>query len=200
MHIWDRFEQVEPKPGRWPRDLTNSSRNDLAAEFALQGYKIGVEIGVEQGKFSEVLLTTIPGLRLTCVDAWTAYRGYRDHVSQTKMDGFYEDAKKRLLPLGATIVRKFSMDAVKEFRPNTLDFVYIDGNHGFDWVMQDLIEWSRRVRSGGMVAGHDYIRRLREPVHVIQATHAYTDAHGITEWWTCGGQNKETRSFFWVKP
>jgi len=198
--IWDRFEQVEPRPGKWPRDLTNCSRNDLAVEVAERGFTVGVEIGVERGLYSEVLLTTIPNLRLTCVDAWTAYRGYRDHVDQAKMDGFYEEAKQRLLPLGATLVRKFSVDAVKDVAPNSLDFVYVDGNHGFDWVMLDLILWSRCVRSGGIVAGHDYIRRLREPVHVIQATHAYTDAHGITEWWTLGGHNKETRSFFWLKP
>jgi len=191
---------VEPRPGKWPRDLTNSSRNDLAAEFAERGFTVGVEIGVERGLFSEVLLKTIPGLQLTCVDAWTAYRGYRDHVSQDKMNGFYQEAKARLQPLGATLVRKFSLEAVKDVRDGSLDFVYIDGNHGFDWVMLDIILWSRKVRPGGIVSGHDYIRRLREPVHVIEATHAYTHAHGITEWWTVGGQNKETRSFFWVKP
>lgn len=191
---------MEPRPGKWPRDLVNSSRTDLAREWAERGYRVGAEIGVERGLFSEVLLNTIPGLQLYCVDAWKAYRGYRDHVSQEKMDGFYLEAQAKLAPRGATLIRKFSMDAVRDFAPGQLDFVYIDGNHGFDWVMQDVIEWSRRVRSGGMVAGHDYIRRLREPVHVIQATHAYTDAHGITEWWTVGGQNKETRSFFWIKP
>ena len=185
-----------------PIDLLTATRNDLAVLFGEMNLTVGVELGVESGKFSETLLSSNPALRLTSIDGWTAYRGYRDHVSQSKMDGFYADAKERLKKFGdrTTLMKNYSMDAVKKFAPGQLDFVYLDGNHSFDYVMQDIIEWSKRVRSGGIVAGHDFIRRLNEPVHVIQATQVYTYCHWISPWFTVGGATKETRSFFWVKP
>lgn len=48
------------------------------------------------------------------------------------------------------------MEAVKDFPNNFFDFVHIDGDHSYDAVMNDLIEWSKRVRVGGIISGHDY--------------------------------------------
>ena len=89
------------------------------------------------------------------------------------------------------------MDAVKDFEPNSLDFVYIDGNHYFDYVVEDIIHWSKIVRPGGIVSGHDYRKDKNEkvPFHIIQATHAYTDAHKISPWFVLA----RGATWFWVK-
>jgi hypothetical protein len=76
-----------------------------------------------------------------------------------------------------------------------LDFVYIDGNHCFDFVMQDLIEWNKKVRKGGVISGHDYYRF--KGAGVVNAVDAYTVAHQIHEWFL--DDQRET-SFFWAKP
>lgn len=49
------------------------------------------------------------------------------------------------------------MDAVKDFAPSSLDFVYIDGDHFYDRVLEDLTEWSKIVKPGGIISGHDYL-------------------------------------------
>lgn len=41
------------------------------------------------------------------------------------------------------------MDAVGEIEDGSLDFVFIDGNHSFEAVREDLMHWSRKVRPGG---------------------------------------------------
>jgi hypothetical protein len=74
--------------------------------------------------------------------------------------------------------------------------VYIDANHDFDSVMMDLILWSRKVRSGGIVAGHDYDRSHMKGV--VPAVDAYTKAHGIQEWFIT--DQKREASFIWMKP
>ncbi len=48
------------------------------------------------------------------------------------------------------------MEAAEDFEDNSIDFVYIDANHGFKYVAEDLWEWSKKVRSGGVISGHDY--------------------------------------------
>jgi hypothetical protein len=87
------------------------------------------------------------------------------------------------------------MNAVRDFSYGELDFVYIDGHHGFDYVMQDLIEWSKVVRPGGIVSGHDYYRFRW--AGVVPAVDAYTHAHQIHEWFIT--DEKET-TFFWARP
>ena len=88
------------------------------------------------------------------------------------------------------------MDALGDFKDRSLDFVYIDGLHDFDNVMMDLIGWNRKVRSGGIISGHDYI-----PLHaggIIPAVRAFTEGHCITEWYITQ-EYTPAPSFFWVK-
>jgi hypothetical protein len=104
----------------------------------------------------------------------------------------------------------FSMQAVRKFSDNSLDFVYIDGNHALPWVMDDIVYWSEKVRPGGIVAGHDYIRRkasARPALHVVEAVSWYTKLCKIKPWFILGtkaelpGQIRDkNRTWLWVKP
>jgi hypothetical protein len=53
-------------------------------------------------------------------------------------------------------IEKASLDAAREIKDNSLDFVYIDGEHSYVYVMLDIIVWNRKVKPGGIVSGHDY--------------------------------------------
>lgn len=118
----------------------------------------GVEVGVEQGRFSEVICKTNPGVKLFCVDAWQPYSAYVDHRRVDKLERFYRRTRKLLASYDATLIRKWSMDAVKDFADCSLDFVYIDANHAYEFALQDIQEWSKKVKPGGFVAGHDYLK------------------------------------------
>lgn len=133
-----------------------NTREELALYFKDLGFEQGAEIGVEQGVFTEVLCKT--GLKIYAIDAWAVYKGYRDHVNQEKLDGFYENTKKKLAMYDCEIIKAFSLDAVKKFKDESLDFVYIDCNHEFQHATNDIAEWSKKVRKGGIVSGHDFKR------------------------------------------
>lgn len=193
---------------RTPIEIPDTGRDDLAHLFRKLGFTSGAEIGVEQGVYAEVLCRANPGVMLSCVDAWRAYSGYRDHVSQDKLDGFYQATQARLAPYAVEFVRAFSADAVKEFNDKSLDFVYLDANHELPFVMFDLIEWSKKVRPGGIVAGHDYYQSTRQDTknHVVYAVDAYVRSYRIKPWFLLGTKAKvdgevreKSRSFFWVK-
>jgi predicted O-methyltransferase YrrM len=191
-----------------PIEIPNAGRDNLADLFRELNFNAGVELGVEQGIYSEILCKANPNLKLYCVDAWTAYREYRDHVSQDKLNKFYEEAKTRLSAYNCEIINKFSMEAVKQFENNSLDFIYIDANHEIPWVIEDIFWWSKKVRPGGIISGHDYYesKRKNTKCHVKYAVDCYVRSYRISPWFLLGMKEKNgimirdhSRSWFWIK-
>lgn len=92
------------------------------------------------------------------------------------------------------------MEAVVDFSDNSLDFVYIDGNHQFASEANDIYEWSKKVRLGGIIAGHDY-RKYRKSSfsHSYEVVNGYTQAYHIHPWFIIGQNIDRIRSWFWVK-
>lgn len=180
-----------------PYLLPLSRVEGLPALWRELGYTKGLEMGVERGLYSMVLLHAMPDLTLTCVDAWTAYSGYREHVTQAKLDGFYQETVEKLAQFGdrARVVKAFSENAAAGVPDGSLDFVYIDGNHVLPQVIADLAAWSPKVRSGGIIAGHDYGRS--SVGHVQEAVVAWTQAYRIESWFVTTGER--TPSWLWVQ-
>ena len=153
-------------------------RTDLAVLFAALGFNIGVEIGTRTGEFAEVLCQANPELTLSCVDPWSEY----STRSQDTQDRNYAEARSRLAEYPRCIlVRQPSLSAAPFFMDGSLDFVFIDGNHLFDYAMADIIIWAPKVRDCGIVAVHDYHPFTGSDVRL--AVDAYTSAHHIDPWY-----------------
>jgi predicted O-methyltransferase YrrM len=120
-------------------------RYDMAGMFSELGFTRGAEIGVDMGHFTEILCMQNPTAKIYAIDSW-----------EGKYESHYENAKKRLAPYNCTLIKATSMEAVKQFKEGDLDFVYIDANHDYDHVKEDLEAWSKIVRKDGIVSGHDY--------------------------------------------
>lgn len=162
------------------------NREALAEYFNDQGFKVGAEVGVFRGYFSEILCKSIPGLKLYCVDPWKIYDGYRDYRFERSMRDAETTARRELAKYDTVIIKKTSVEAAKDFEDGSLDFVYIDGNHEYKYVKEDLEAWVPKVRKGGIVAGDDYYMTKRGNMGVIEAVHEYVGAHGydlqLTPW------------------
>jgi len=187
-----------------PAQLRMSRHRELLELWRDAGYEVGAEIGTEAGRYAEEICRTLPGVKLYCVDPWQTYDRYADHVSQSRLDNFYHVAYSRLTQqnqFNVELIREMSLEAVKRFKPGSLDFVFIDGNHHFDFVMQDIIAWTPIVRAGGMVAGHDYkpegLEKTPIPFGVIEAVNAYTAAHKIRPFFITTRDRCPT--WFWIK-
>ena len=192
-----------------PAEIPDCSRDDLPQFFVEMGFKVGAEIGVYKGEFSEKL--ALSGLTLFSVDPWKADNGSGDPHSQDKLDLMFEQTSQLLAPFPkCTIVRKTSMEAVEDFEDGTLDFVYIDGNHNFRYIAEDLSEWTKKVRKGGIVSGHDYFYTKTSvgPAHwhVAFVLNAYIAAYNILNWYLLGqkhaaeGEKRDKwRSWMFIK-
>lgn len=205
-YILRKFKITYDDKTNMPIEIANYGRNQLAQLFTRLGFTKGAEIGVEQGDYSEILCRANPNLKLYSIDAWKAHRGYRDHTRQSKLDRFYETTKQKLAPYNCQIIRKFSLDAVRDFPDRSLDFVYIDANHNFQNVTNDIVEWSKKVKIGGIIAGHDYYKQKHASNwHVWYVVNSITDAYRIKPWFVLGskpvlkGQIRDKpRSWMWV--
>jgi hypothetical protein len=113
---------------------------------------------------------------------------------------------ENLKGLNITVHREFSEAAAATFPDGSLDFVYIDGNHSLLDVVRDLTLWSRKVKFGGIVSGHDYIKLRRNlDFRVVEAVHAFTQARDIDPWFVLGRKKTlprelrdRERSYLWV--
>jgi hypothetical protein len=190
-----------------PIQIPNINRVIMAQTLAELGFTVGAEIGVAAGLHAEILCKNNLGMKLYGIDPWVHYHGYMDFMGP-RLAQFYEEAKVRLAPYNCELIRKFSMDAVNDFQDKDLDFVYIDGAHDFKSVADDICEWKKKVRRGGIVFGHDY-KRSNNPMvrtHVQDVVCAYCYALQIVPWFILGemghsdGMYKEgTRSWMFVK-
>lgn len=194
-----------------PAEIPDTSRDDLPQFFANRGYKVGVEVGVCAGEYTQKLCQA--GLEVFGVDPWTSYNGYKDHYVKHRdymrgLESLYQEARDRTKEYNCTLVRKKSLEAVDDFEDESIDFVYIDGNHSFRYIAEDLFEWSKKVKKGGVISGHDYYiskhsYRYHDICHVKPVVDAFIYTFQIPNFWVLGKRyapNRDKwRSFFWIK-
>ena len=161
-HIKQKFQLrfLVPQPITLPIDRERG----LTLLLNELGLKTGAEIGTSKGRYAKWMFAKIKGLKLYCVDPWEVYPRYvelHDAEGQKIYDDIFEQAQKRLVGKNVEFIRKYSMDAVKDFADESLDFVYIDANHTFEYIINDIAEWERKVKFGGIVAGHDYWNSMK---------------------------------------
>lgn len=157
-------------------DLAINVRDELPLLIDRFGLKSGVEIGVCEGAFSELLLTNSSLVKLYSIDAWTedatqTMSSFKKcDVVDGKIERRYAMTKERLAKFGdrSTIIKATSIDALKEFEDNSLDFIYLDASHRFSGFALDMIYWWPKLRFGGIYAGHDFWTRYRyETAYVV---------------------------------
>lgn len=140
-----------------------NSREDLPVMFNRLGlFGVGVEVGVQAGTYSAWILHRWAGTRLISVNPWMADAAdaYVDvsNVEQQRHDDLFASTTQRLAPFGdrSSIWRMTGDQAAVQVGEGSLDFVYLDARHDEASIAEDLVTWEPKVRSGGIIAGHDY--------------------------------------------
>jgi predicted O-methyltransferase YrrM len=121
-----------------------------------------VELGSWMGKSSERLALAIrkvnPNAKLFCIDPFddAYYKSTPGLSDSLKKYNIFEEFKKRMAPHPHTVMRTTSALAVKEFQDGTVDLLFIDADHSYEAVANDIAIWRPKMRSGGIMCGHDY--------------------------------------------
>jgi hypothetical protein len=138
----------------------NINRIELLKEIGLEfPHGKGVEIGTFKGQFSKEILQNWSGT-LYMIDVWRPLgEEYLDSSNHSIHTTAYSEAMNNISGLEdrGIMIRATSKKASKIFTDNSLDFAYIDANHAYDFVVEDIELWYPKIKSGGYLLGHDYI-------------------------------------------
>ncbi|RLF58018.1 MAG: hypothetical protein DRN27_06470 [Thermoplasmata archaeon] len=120
-----------------------------------------IEIGTQDGQNALSILKTLNIKKIYLIDPYEEYDEYsklEEHQTQGRLSKVEKIAKHKLSKYDHKIVwiKKHSEDAIKDIKEK-VDFIYIDGNHDFDYVMKDLEKYYPFLKEDGIIAGHDII-------------------------------------------
>ncbi len=150
---------------------------------------VGVEVGVFRGSLSARLLEGRPDLTLHMVDPWAAGTpgAYADsgdphaHMSRAEQDEHCKDATLATAFASGRrrVWRLPSVEGARQFQDGTLDFVFIDGDHTYEAVRDDIQAWLPKLKPGGLLCGHDYSNPGWPFLGVDQAVNEFAAASGL---------------------
>jgi hypothetical protein len=194
-----------------PFIVPDCSRDELPEFFKELGFKVGLEVGIWEGEYTEKFCKA--GLKMYGVDPWIA----RGTQNQNQQDARSLRAIERLASYDCEVMRNTSRNAVRHFADESLDFVYIDGDHHYRYVYEDIVNWAKKVRKGGIIAGHDYACtdpeinelpiRYQKHLEVASAVDRYIEENGIENFYAFGRtkpleeetKNDRMLSWFFIK-
>ena len=117
-----------------------------------------VEVGTYKGKsicyMAEMVKLRHKKIRLFSVDNYSNY-GFSNKI--TFEEATYNLANRCLDDI-VTLVKGDSVVVAETFDDNSIDCVFLDGDHRYQSVMDDLSAWYGKLKSGGYLAGDDYTR------------------------------------------
>jgi len=148
------------------------TRNDFPKLMDSLGCRTAAEIGVGAGDFSRVLLRSKIE-RLWMCDIWynpsDVTAGYRAKA----LDVAAADPR-------AVIVERPSVEFAASLPDQSVDFVYLDAQHDFQHVAEDLTVWWPKMRL--CLAGHDYVlwnTAANAPCGVVPSVEEFAERHGL---------------------
>lgn len=130
-----------------------------------------------------------------CVDMWPTIedntcKEIAFHLQKKANGWVYQDFLSNTSHLNnVTVVRMPSVEAAKHLSHIQFDMVFIDADHSYENVRDDLLAWSPLVKKGGLICGHDYnISMEYVAFGVNKAVDELLPRHGIvpnsTIWYT----------------
>jgi len=143
-----------------------------------------VEIGTWKGRSAAYMAVEIinsgKNIKFYCIDPWTgetndsepgAYR-----CKETKENMLYDHFLSNIAQVKSVItpIVDYSLNAVKQFPDHSVDFAFIDASHDYESVKLDIEAWYPKVKTTGILAGHDYPK-----LEVKRAVDEFTSKHKL---------------------
>jgi hypothetical protein len=122
-------------------------------------WTLGAELGIFRGQTFLHVLKSCPQLTLIGVDLWEPQpdnkgpENYMEWPHQQNEKTVREGAAQ--FGDRAIIYKMLTSEAAKFVEDNSLDFVFVDADHGTDAVRNDILTWLPKIKDSGCILGHD---------------------------------------------
>ncbi len=141
----------------------------LPQVIRLNRYKKVVEIGVALGGHAEFLLKNTGIEQYVGIDPYIPYDpadGFQQEISRFSASPIEKNfdylcewvSNVRLAPYQqrCQLIRKASVIAASDFEDESLECIFIDGDHRYEAVLEDLKAWYPKLKPGHLILGDDY--------------------------------------------
>ena len=97
-------------------------------------------------------------VNLIAVDNWKFSNISSGHMQLVHGTDYYQEFLKNVksCELNIDSIVGDSIETAKTFEDNSVDFLFLDGNHDFPYVEDELREWLPKMKTNSIIAGHDY--------------------------------------------
>ena len=161
--VQDSRNHPKPRsPIRTIKSLNRTKNREYWELWGSQGIQrplTGVEVGVYRGDHAANILKNLRLEMLHLVDPWLPY--VNEDTGLTDAESLHNDNYQTVLSRfrgnpRVTVHRKTSIEAAQSFPEASLDFVYLDGDHSYEAVSEDLRAWWPKVKPFGVLGGDDF--------------------------------------------
>lgn len=186
-----KTKRADPKKAA--RKASKKASKEVIRRTLLSRLKTGglaIEIGVWHGDFSGTILELIKPDKLVLIDPWAHIvddshtEAFVGRTGSDKMDRIFKKVQNRfkeeILAGKVSMIRDFSVPALKTFEDESISFAYVDGDHSYEGVKADLEALFPKMKNGGVMAFDDYHRRGWWGDGVIRAIHEFMGQHPTT--------------------
>jgi len=134
----------------------NIKRLKILKKFIKPG-TVGLEIGVFAADLTVSIFENIEGVKIYALDPWEVQKEYKGRLygGGYDMNDIYETVKTKLKDRNVEIIRDYS-DNVQNHIVEKLDWAYIDGNHSYKYVLNDLENTKLLLKEDGIIMCDDY--------------------------------------------
>jgi predicted O-methyltransferase YrrM len=108
------------------------------------------------------------GSVIYAIDTWGGSPEHKELdciKDDTMYEMFLKNIHDNLADLFVRPIRSSSVGASSRFKDNSLDIVFIDGDHSYEACLEDLTVWYPKVKQGGLIIGHDYWSEIKNDVY-----------------------------------
>jgi predicted O-methyltransferase YrrM len=120
-----------------------------------------VEVGSYLGRSAASIIPVCKrnNIELICVDLWEQNHDYEDlNMIAPRLSQFIHNLRSVDKEYSVITVQSTSISAARKFFNETIDAVFIDAQHDYDSVKDDILAWLPLVKKGGWIGGHDFCR------------------------------------------
>jgi len=161
-------------------------------------HKIGCEVGVHTGAMLSHLLPVLPKIqRYYAIDPWDNYQMYDGSTYRKPGNVLYKTWQDAIMAFFKStkdyshkviMMRMTSIQGAKHIEDEGLDWVFIDANHEYEYIKENLHVWTPKVKPGGLVSGHDYKNPKGKWKGITRAVNEFVPKNKLHEepfcvWW-----------------
>lgn len=153
-------------------DLYTNAINRLPQDSQSHIVEIGVWKGCSAAYLAVEAINSNKNIKIDLVDIW-------------EKDGELDEVKRNLSPIidNVTLIQLDSVKAAALYEDHSLDFIFIDANHEYNFVKKDIMAWLPKMKLGSVIAGHDYSHDCPDVIKAVNEIFSDRVNYLGRSWW-----------------